>query len=60
MDKFKVGDRVTIIQQGIIKEVINDELGSKYLLKEIEGGGYWSARNPKNIELIEGVENGQS
>lgn len=58
MQELKCGDKVRINQAGIIKEITYDDLGTRYLIKELNGDGFWSARNPKEIELIEGAENG--
>lgn len=58
MNKFKFGDRVRIVIEGKIDEIKQDNLGTKYFIVGADGYGLSSARNPKEIELIEGVENG--
>lgn len=55
---FKPGDKVTVVIEGTINEIVQDTIGIKYFIQGKESYELSSARNPLAVRLIEGVENG--
>lgn len=51
--QYKPGDKIRIMQEGTIEEIIHDQYGIKYMLANCEGKGFCIIRNPKEIHLIE-------